>query len=257
MIAGRFVFGLGGECMSVGQSAVISNWFKGKELALALGLNLTFARLASVFGGVIIPRLISADGGLINSVMWVGFGICLFSLLAGIILVLIDAYADRHDKKDLSVSEDDKFKWRDLMEFELPFWLVCASCVFVYMSIFPFIQISSTFLEEQYGFDANMAGILYSVPYFMSAALSPLLGYLIDTFGKRAIFISVSSLLVALACFFSAVLPTYDSPNYICLGPLILVGFGYSIYASALWSSIPYLVKPKTIGSAFGLATSL
>lgn len=257
MLAGRVIFGLGGECMSVGQSAIIANWFKGKELALALGLNLTFARLASVFGGIIIPRLITADDDLINSVMWTGTGLCVVSLIAGILLVLIDSYADRTDKKELALSADDKFQLRDILEFELPFWLVCVSCVFVYMSIFPFIQVSNTFLQEQFGFDKNMAGTLYSVPYFMSAALSPILGYLIDRVGKRAIFITTSSVLVALACFLSAMLPTYDSPNYSCLLPLILVGFGYSIYASALWSSIPYIVKPKTIGSAFGLATSV
>lgn len=91
----------------------------------------------------------------------------------------------------------------------------------------------------------------------MSAALSPILGFVIDKCGMRALFITASSVLVAMACFFSACLPTYTEPNYICLGPLILVGFGYSIYASALWSSIPYIVPAKTIGSAFGMATSL
>jgi len=92
----------------------------------------------------------------------------------------------------------------------------------------------------------------------MSAALSPILGYTIDKVGKRAMFIAISSLLVSLSCFFDALLPnSYSEPNFICLGPLILVGFGYSIYASALWSSIPYIVQPRTIGSAFGLVTSL
>ena len=66
-----------------------------------------------------------------------------------------------------------------------------------------------------------------------------------------------SSVLVSFACFFSAMQPNYDSPNYICLIPLILVGFGYSIYASALWSSIPYLVLPRTIGTAYGMVTSM
>ncbi len=91
----------------------------------------------------------------------------------------------------------------------------------------------------------------------MSAALSPILGFLIDKIGKRALMITISSILVAFSCFFSACLPNYTEPNFICLIPLILVGFGYSIYASALWSSIPYLVIPRTIGSAFGLVTSL
>lgn len=139
----------------------------------------------------------------------------------------------------------------------MPFWLVAASCVFVYMSIFPFIQLANTALVDQFGFKSETAGILYSVPYFMSMVLSPMLGFTIDKVGKRALFITISSVLVAISCFFDAALPTYTSPNYICLGPLILVGFGYSIYASALWSSIPYIVQPRTIGSAFGLVTSL
>lgn len=93
----------------------------------------------------------------------------------------------------------------------------------------------------------------------MSAVFSPFLGIIIDKIGKRAVFITASSVLVALACFVMAVCP-YSPPgseDWTCLLPLILVGFGYSIYASALWSSIPYIVKPSTIGSAFGLATSI
>jgi MFS family permease len=103
MLAGRVVFGLGGECMSVAQSAIISQWFKGKELGFALGLNITVARLASVFGGIITPRLIEHDidsegNNLINSVMYVGTAICIVSLIAGILIVVIDSYADKKDK---------------------------------------------------------------------------------------------------------------------------------------------------------------
>ena len=39
--------------------------------------------------------------------------------------------------------------------------------------------------------------------------------------------------------------------------PLILTGIGYSIYASAIWGSVPYVVSPNAVGTAFGLATSI
>ncbi len=91
----------------------------------------------------------------------------------------------------------------------------------------------------------------------MAAFLCPILGITIDKIGHRALFITLSSVAVALACFFSAMLPNYDSPNYIVLVPLILIGIAYSIYASALWSSIPYLVLPRTLGTAFGIVTSI
>ena len=57
MMLGRFIFGLGGECMSVAQSAIISNWFKGKELSFAFGLNLSVSRLGSVLNGILVPMI--------------------------------------------------------------------------------------------------------------------------------------------------------------------------------------------------------
>lgn len=109
MLLGRAVFGLGGECMSVSQSAIISQWFKGKELGFALGLNLTVSRLASVLGGIIIPLMISADGDRVDTVMWFGTGLCVFSLIAGILLVVIDSYAEKKDGGRMEIAAEDKF----------------------------------------------------------------------------------------------------------------------------------------------------
>ncbi len=48
MLVGRLVFGFGGESISVAQSAMIERWFREGELALALGVGLSVARLGSV-----------------------------------------------------------------------------------------------------------------------------------------------------------------------------------------------------------------
>ena len=57
LIAGRIIFGMGGESMGVAQSAIISVWFKGKELAFALGLNLSVSRLGSVINAAVLPSV--------------------------------------------------------------------------------------------------------------------------------------------------------------------------------------------------------
>lgn len=216
------------------------------------------ARLASVVGGVLIPSLIIADGGLINTTMTLGVAICIFSLFAGVMLVLVDYYADKKDGKiNLVIPDEEKFHWGDLLTFGLPFWLASFSCMFVYMSLFTYIQASNKMASVKFGFDSVVAGKIYSIPYLMSAFLSPLLGFVIDKIGKRAMFIMISSILATMACFWVAVMPDYTSPNFIIIGPEVLMGIGYSIYASALWSSIPYLVQPRTIGSAFGMTTAL
>lgn len=60
MMMGRFVFGLGGECLVVSQSTVISQWFKANEIALALGLNITASRLGSSVNSALTPILYSS-----------------------------------------------------------------------------------------------------------------------------------------------------------------------------------------------------
>lgn len=57
MLAGRVIFGMGGECMGVAQSAIVCVWFKGAELAMALGLNMSMARLGSVVNAAYVPSV--------------------------------------------------------------------------------------------------------------------------------------------------------------------------------------------------------
>lgn len=111
MLAGRFVFGLGGECMTVSQSAIVSQWFKGKELAFAFGINLSVSRLGSVINGIVEPKIAGGEGG-VGAALWVGFGVCVFSWFCGLVLVFIDKYADTKDGSVAKLSDDDKFKWK-------------------------------------------------------------------------------------------------------------------------------------------------
>jgi MFS family permease len=76
---------------------------------------------------------------------------------------------------------------------------------------------------------------------------SPFLGYFIDKFGKRVIIIGISSLLLIIAFSLSMFLPSNNNPEIKDISELyvlILVGVAYSIYAAALWGSIPYVVDP-------------
>ena len=145
MMAGRFVFGLGGESMTVAQSAIVSAWFQGRELAFAFGINLSVARIGSSINGPVETAL--ADDYNVGFALLVGFFICCFSLIMAFLLVWIDAWAAKKDGVKLEISDDEKFKLSDLKEFNrLPFWLVTFSCVIIYMVIFPYVQYSSDML---------------------------------------------------------------------------------------------------------------
>ena len=124
------------------------------------------------------------------------------------------------------------------------------------MSVFPYIQNCSDLLQKKYGFDKISAGYLFGIPYIISAIASPFLGAAIDKFGKRALLICMSSIILIIAFTASMIMPECDKCHNE-IYPLILTGIGYSIYASAIWGSIPYVVAPEAVGTAFGLATSI
>jgi MFS family permease len=67
----------------------------------------------------------------------------------------------------------------------------------------------------------------------------------------------ISSIFVTGACLITAILPNYSEPSYMCLLPQIMLGIGYSIYASALWGAISFTVLPRTVGTAYGLTTAI
>lgn len=69
--------------------------------------------------------------------------------MCGILIVLLDKRADAIDGKTGNqkvLTDEDKFKFSDIKTFNKSFWLLCFSCVIVYMAIFPYIQVASGLL---------------------------------------------------------------------------------------------------------------
>ena len=86
-LIGRFIFGLGGECLAVAQARLVTDWFIGKELALALGMNLSIARVGTIVNNVMSAWLYETWG--IKVAVWVGFMTCVVSLVCSLITIAI------------------------------------------------------------------------------------------------------------------------------------------------------------------------
>ena len=115
----------------------MTKWFKGKELAFALAVNISLSRLANVVNGWVTPP-VEQDIGL-GFALLIGVFVCMFSYVTAIMLVGIDKYADKIDGDvGKMISEEDKFKFKDVLKMSGKFWLVCANCVLIYSAVFPF-----------------------------------------------------------------------------------------------------------------------
>ena len=97
IFVGRLVFALGGENLIVANSALLADWFKGKELAFAFGINLSFARVFSVVNNLVSPALTTSVGLLFA--MWFGAIMCAVSVFSVILTIPIDRGLDKKIKE--------------------------------------------------------------------------------------------------------------------------------------------------------------
>lgn len=77
---------------------MISLWFKGKEMAFAIGLNLSISSLGSVINGITVPQVFDKSG--LGAALGVGFIVCIFSLLNALGISFLDRRAELKNKKN-------------------------------------------------------------------------------------------------------------------------------------------------------------
>ncbi|KAG0317010.1 hypothetical protein BGZ97_006033 [Linnemannia gamsii] len=93
MILGRVVFGAA-ESLAVAQSAITVKYFRGKELAMALGINLCMSRMGGVLNDLVTPIIWSKSS--VPFAFWCGLCACIFSFIMVIVLVTMDLRFGAH-----------------------------------------------------------------------------------------------------------------------------------------------------------------
>ena len=202
--------------------------------------------------GWVLPPL--AETSLGNALLF-GFIVCLVAFLCAWLLCKIDKWADSYSSED-RLNEEDKFNFRDITRFDAQFWLLALTNLFVYGSVFPYIQNVSENLITKYNFSDREAAVLFGVPYIIAVVICPIFGIISDKIGKRVKFIITSLSILIFGFFLSAVIPGCPPDKEKCyyeLAPLFFIGIGYAIYLAVFYGSIPLTVEYTTVGTAFGI----
>ena len=256
---GFMIFGCGCEMEGTNVSKILAKWFKGKEMALAMGLEMAIARLG-VFAVRWISPLISAKFG--GSVM-APMGFCGALLCIGLINFIIFAFMDTKFDKQLVAagmateekSPEDEFHVSDLGAIfkSKMFWIVALLCVLYYSAIFPFQRYAPNFLEETLGIDLESAARLFSVFPILAMALTPLLGIFLDRIGKGASMLMAGAIIMIVCHLsFAFLLPVFPSKG-LALVLIVTLGVSFSLVPAALWPSVPKIIDEKILGSAYCL----
>ncbi|KAJ3590835.1 hypothetical protein NHX12_008783, partial [Muraenolepis orangiensis] len=258
MEVGRFVFGIGGESLAVAQNTYAVNWFKGKELNLVFGLQLSMARLGSTVNMNIMGWVYSRMADLVGSTgpttlgaaLMIALVTCLFSLTCALVLGYLDKRAEKILKKEKEQS-GEVIKLTDVKDFPLSLWLLFLICVGYYVAIFPFIGLGQVFFIEKFGFSPAEARAINSVVYIISAPASPILGFMVDRTGKNVIWVMCAVVTTLAAHMMLAF--TFWNP-WIAMS---LLGLSYSLLACALWPMVAFVVPGHQLGTAYGFMQSI
>ena len=256
---GFMIFGCGCEMAGTTVSKAIAKWFKGKEMALAMGLEMAIARLG-VFAVMWISPMIAGkfDGSVVAPV-----GFCTVLLVVGLLFFLIFTFVDRKFASQLMAaglittekSPEDEFHLSDLGKIfsSKMFWIVALLCVLYYSAIFPFQRYAPNYLEVTLNVDAETASRLFSCFPILAMALTPFLGAFLDFKGKGASMLMLGAIIMIVCHLsFAFILPAFPS-KALALILIVTLGVSFSLVPAALWPSVPKIIDEKILGSAYCL----
>ena len=316
---GFMIFGCGCEMAGITVSRGIVKWFKGRDMALAMGSEMALARLG-VATCMIFSPFFAKLGGTISVSRSVAFGVVL--LMIALIMFIVYFFMDRKLDSQTGEAEekDDPFKISDLGQIltSSGFWLVALLCVLYYSAIFPFQKYAVNMLQcnltleapasdsfwasqsvtivqylimlvvavtafasnfqkrknAQYtllgisvislivycymGYMRQSAEAIFAVFPLLAVGITPILGGYVDHKGKAASMLVLGSLLLILCHLtFAFVLPMFKGNAVggviIAYVTILVLGASFSLVPASLWPSVPKLVEPKIIGSAYAL----
>lgn len=160
---GFMIFGCGVEMAGITVSRGIVKWFKGREMALAMGSEMALARLG-VATCMIFSPMFAKLGGVIDVSRSVAFGVVL--LMIALIMFIVYFFMDKNLDAQTGEAEekDDPFKISDLGSIlsSSGFWLVALLCVLYYSAIFPFQKYAVNMLQCNLAFSEVPAGSFWA-----------------------------------------------------------------------------------------------
>lgn len=260
---GFMIFGCGCEMAGTTVSKILAKWFKGKEMALAMGLEMAIARLG-VFGAMWLAPMLSEKFA-VNGTNSVTAPLLFASLLLviGLLNFFVFTIMDtKFDNQLVAIGEataekdpEDEFHVSDLGQIfqSKMFWIVALLCVLYYSAIFPFQRFATNFLEETLSIsNAEAAGLFKWFP-ILAMVLTPFLGAFIDYKGKGASMMLLGAvIMIACHSVFAFVLPAYPSKT-LALVTILVLGVSFSLVPASMWPSVPKIIDEKVLGSAYCL----
>ncbi|MDE6808726.1 MAG: MFS transporter [Muribaculaceae bacterium] len=253
---GFMIFGCGCEMAGTTASKAIAKWFKGKEMALAMGLEMAIARIGVFAIFSISPMIAAAYGSVVAPVAF-----CTVLVFIGLITYSVFCVMDTRLDKQLGEGKEDEasdeeFKASDIKNIFSShiFWVVALLCVLYYSAIFPFQAYGAEMLQCNIGnISAQEASNIFRWFPIGAAVITVFLGNFLDRKGKGATMLIYGAMLLIIChLVFAFVLPATHS-KVVAYVTIVVLGISFALVPAALWPSVPKIIEEKVLGSAYCL----
>ena len=254
---GFMIFGCGCEMAGTTVSKAIAKWFKGKEMAMAMGVEMSIARLGVFAAMWISPAISKAAVDAVGAPVLVGALLLCIGLITFTSFTFMDKKFDKQleavGQSDTSKADEFQIKDLGLVFRSKMFWIVSILCVLYYSGIFPFQKFAPNYLEVTLGVENDFAAKLFSVFPILAMVLTPFLGLFLDKKGKGASMLLVGAIIMVVCHLsFAFLLPVVKS-SALAVGLILVLGVSFSLVPAALWPSVPKIIDEKVLGSAYCL----
>jgi MFS family permease len=251
------IFGVGVEMAGITVSKIIVKWFKGKELALAMGLEMATARMGTALALAIPAPMALALGkdGIpnVSAPVMLGLGLLVAGFFAFLWYISMDKKLDKSISDADLVSDEEKFKLKDILFIigNKGFWLIALLCVLFYSGVFPFLYFAADLMVNKYGVNPKFAGSIPALLPFGTIILTPFFGNLYDRKGKGATIMLIGSVMLLIVHSVFAV--PFLNQSVIAVILIMLLGVTFSLVPSAMWPSVPKIIPERQLGTAYAL----
>jgi MFS family permease len=248
---GYSIFGVGAEVAGITVTKMIAKWFRGKEMATAMGVQVALARIGSQAAyAVAIPIARSYE---ITTPVLIGLVCLVGGLIAFFAFSVLDKKLDRQIEAEPDASPEEKFSFRDVAKIlsNPGFWLIALLCVLFYSCVFPFQKFASELMISKYGIDENVAGFFAGLPALGALFLTPVFGGMVDKRGKAASIMMLGSFM--LICVHLIYALPFITSSFIAILLMILLGIAFSLVPSAMWPSVAKIFPSHQLGTAYAL----
>lgn len=249
---GYATFAVGAEVSGITVTKVIVKWFKGHEMALAMGVQVALARVGTAMALIITVPFAKTFHESVSAPILFGASLLCIGMLAFIIYGFMDKKLEKEKGAEQEDAEEG-FKMSDikLILTNKGFWLIAVLCVMFYSCVFPFLKYATDLMVNKFHVEYELAGLIPGILPFGTILLTPLFGGIYDKKGKGA------TIMIIGACILLFVHLIFTIPflnNWILAVVLmILLGIGFSLVPSAMWPSVAKIIPEKQLGTAYSL----